>query len=185
MANSPASTVLPDKFPKRGPNFFHSITWDLMPLLGRSQYATSAIGPRELYARTVPELIEAGVPVGIHDAVMYYVLLADRSATPGSDPLPALVDCSKEPTSLDVCLERLMASRGRFALMINEAKLLTSVPARHRERLHRLATPFVSTPVVVFFSRDFPLADVFSRYAASRWMPPLRRTGRPRGQLAK
>ncbi|XP_034230028.1 uncharacterized protein LOC117638921 [Thrips palmi] len=122
----------------------------------------AAIGPREKYADTIQDLIDGNVPVGIHDGVMYAMLMDSISNTSEHRSL-VLVDCFRHVQYVEDCLKHLLESHGRFALMLNQPKMFNSVSAKHRERIHRIDAPFARTPVVVYFSRDFPLVDVFSR----------------------
>ena len=93
----------------------------------KSVYATNAMRPTFSRMATVSELVDEEVPLGIADGILYKVLddveaqvaaKRKRNGKQLKEVLPRRVDCSANYTA---CLERLESSRGRFAVLMNQA----------------------------------------------------------------
>lgn len=117
--------------------------------LRQSLLATHATRPHYDHPHTLVQLLQDGVPIGVHVAVTYEELTEGRGAA------GPWLDCF---TDTPACLRRLAGSRSDFALMSNSAVLYRNVTAGHRERIRTLDAPFVVQPIVIYFARGHPLA---------------------------
>lgn len=131
----------------------------------KSVYATNAMWPTSTRMHNFTELLQLGVPMGVQDSVLLNVLTDTEVLHAARTKrrkafLPPREDCSTNTTA---CLQRLEDSRGRFAMVLNQAAL-ENVTLDLRSKMWPLSPPLMVTPIVAYFAKDHPLVENFSSH---------------------
>ncbi|XP_052121941.1 uncharacterized protein LOC127749131 [Frankliniella occidentalis] len=132
--------------------------WTLLALLAvvlncvrSSFFASCAMGIAPQYIRTFDELLRDDVTIACHDQLLLGYLHTIS---------PHVVDCTE---IMPYCMQRLTHNKGDFALLLNPAQLYLNLTVPERANIYPLEKPFSIQPIMLYFAKDLPQVEPFSR----------------------